>query len=1113
MTWIAKKTYLFIFIYTITFLSITTLEVKSQTAQEKWNELNGAVVEAYQAGDYAEGVRLAEEALELARASLGPTHPSTLTSLNNLAGLYQSQGRYGEAEPLFEQALELSRQTLGPTHPDTLISLNNLAGLYDSQERYDEAEPLYEQALELSRQTLGPTHPDTLISLNNLAGLYDSQGRYGEAEPLLEQALELSRQTLGPTHPDTLISLNNLAFLYWSQGRYGEAEPLYEQALELRRQTLGPTHPNTLNSLNNLALLYSRQGRYGEAEPLFEQALELFHQTLGPTHPSTLTSLNNLAFLYWSQGRYGEAEPLYEQALELSRQTLGPTHPSTLTSLNNLATLYDSQGRYGEAEPLYEQALELRRQTLGPTHPDTLISLNNLAGLYESQGRYGEAELLYKQALELRRQTLGPTHPDTLASLNNLAGLYSSQGRYGEAEPLLEQALELSRQTLGPTHPDTLHPHKPQQPGFAVLTSLNNLAGLYDSQGRYGEAEPLFEQALELRRQTLGPTHPSTLTSLNNLALLYSRQGRYGEAEPLYEEAWSSARQVLGASHPTTLSIQLNSAGDLAAQEHWQAAVARLRQMEPQLITRLGAELYSTRGAAVRHQLVASQADYQHAALSLGLVAEAPLAARELAASSVLRFKGLQAEEEAYIASIIRRGDDPHAIELAKEIATLRSALASSFNSSSASPEQLETLQQQLEARELELGRISRAYAQHLQVRNANLGDLQATLPAGTALLEIRQYQPADFKAGQLGELRYAGVLTIGFDTLEILDLGPVEPSQGRIEALIAGGDDASQAARALYQQILEPFADHLADIDNLIIAPDGPLYLVPFARLERGDGQLLAESVDLHIVQTGRDLLRQPIDRPGTGLLALGGIDFDHHEITTAALDQATVTSPFLPDPQQAGTATREALPGGFSSLPGSREEVERIASRYRTARPQEPVDVWNGPDASEARLQNLATPPRVLHLATHGFYREPKDPADRPMLLSGIALAGANDALEEDRDDGILYAVEAQGLNLEGTELVILSACKAAQGQLDYSEGVFGLVRALRTAGARQVLVTLKPVGDYKTIDFMNSFYRHWLNQQRSNPAQALRATQLDYIRAGKPADLWTPFVLVGE
>ena len=153
------------------------------------------------------------------------------------------------------------------------------------------------------------------------------------------------------------------------------------------------------------------------------------------------------------------------------------------------------------------------------------------------------------------------------------------------------------------------------------------------------------------------------------------------------------------------------------------------------------------------------------------------------------------------------------------------------------------------------------------------------------------------------------------------------------------------------------------------------------------------------------------------------------------------------------------------------------------------------------------------MLHLATHGFYL-PGD-APEPMLLSGIALAGANRALADKDDDGILFALEAQGLNLDGSELVVLSACDTAQGSLDYSEGVYGLVRALRTAGARNVLVTLWPLNDGEARDFMVAFYRTWLSQPHSDPAKALRETRLAYITHTNPAlrepRVWAPYVLV--
>ena len=167
-------------------------------------------------------------------------------------------------------------------------------------------------------------------------------------------------------------------------------------------------------------------------------------------------------------------------------------------------------------------------------------------------------------------------------------------------------------------------------------------------------------------------------------------------------------------------------------------------------------------------------------------------------------------------------------------------------------------------------------------------------------------------------------------------------------------------------------------------------------------------------------------------------------------------------------GAITRAAESfGSFGPLKASGEEASQLKEWYLRFRKDEPAETWSGAAASETRLKALTAPPRVLHLATHGFYLPGSAP--EPMLLSGVALAGANRALAKNEDDGILFALEAQGLNLDGSELVVPSACDTARGSLDYAEGVYGLVRAFRTAGARNVLVTLWPLNDGEARDFM--------------------------------------------
>jgi CHAT domain-containing protein len=182
----------------------------------------------------------------------------------------------------------------------------------------------------------------------------------------------------------------------------------------------------------------------------------------------------------------------------------------------------------------------------------------------------------------------------------------------------------------------------------------------------------------------------------------------------------------------------------------------------------------------------------------------------------------------------------------------------------------------------------------------------------------------------------------------------------------------------------------------------------------------------------------------------------------------------------------------------------------------------------ASEKCLKNLEHPPRILHLATHDFYlsngeEESELAVEAPLLLSGLALAGANQGLngglDEDGNDGLLYSLEVLELNLQGTELVTLSACDTDQGVIDYSEGVYGLVRAFRiAAGARSVLMTLHPVGDRSAREFMETFYENWLGSpDNPSPSEALHQTRLDFLHHKKLAyrnpAVWSSYVMVGK
>ena len=327
--------------------------------------------------------------------ALGPDHPDTLASRNNLAGTYRASGRLDKAIALYEQTLEDSIRVLGTDHPSTLTSRLNLAGTYRDAGRLDEAIPLYEQVFSGRSRVLGPDHRSTLTARDELAGAYWEAGRFDEAITLKKQILTDAMRILGPDSPGASAARLNLAATYRDAGQLNEAITLYKENLDEVSRALGLDHPETLASRHRLAGAYRDAGRLDEAITLYKENLEEFTRLAGPDHPHTLSSRGTLAGAYRDTGRLDDAIPLFEQNLTDFTRILGPDRPDTFTSRSTLAGAYRDAGRLDEAIPLFEQNLEDRTRTLGPAHPVTLTSRGNLAGAYRAAGRFEDAEKLF----------------------------------------------------------------------------------------------------------------------------------------------------------------------------------------------------------------------------------------------------------------------------------------------------------------------------------------------------------------------------------------------------------------------------------------------------------------------------------------------------------------------------------------------------------------------------------------------------------------------------------------------------------------------------------------------------------------------------------------------
>ena len=345
-----------------------------------------------------------------------------------IAFVLYDQGQYSDAERIFREVLQEREHVLGPEHPDTLATRNELEIALFYQGKYAESEAESRALLALKEKVLGPEHPDTLKARNNLAARLYAEGKYPEAETEFRTVIKLKEKVLGPEHPNTLSTRSNLASALAIQGKYAEAEAEFRAVIKLEEKVLGPEHPITLSTRNNLAEALDMQGKHTEAEAEDRAVLKLDEKVLGPEHPDSLNTRNNLALALHHQGKYTEAEAEDHEVIKLEEKVLGLEHPNTLETRNNLADVLAEQGKYGEAETEYRLVIKLREKVLGVEHPDALLTCFNLAGCLRAESKMQEAKAFAQRAAEGALRAFGPEHPDTKKYEQLLQELLAKEG-------------------------------------------------------------------------------------------------------------------------------------------------------------------------------------------------------------------------------------------------------------------------------------------------------------------------------------------------------------------------------------------------------------------------------------------------------------------------------------------------------------------------------------------------------------------------------------------------------------------------------------------------------------------------------------------------------------
>ncbi len=900
------------------------------------------------------------------------------------------------------------------------------------------------------------------------------EGKFDDALLPAERAVITLEKIFGANHQKVVPALSNLASVYHSKGDYAKVEQLDLRALVIFEEAFGPEHPRVANILINIARTNFIKEDYVKAEQFFRRALAILEKTFGLEHLDVARIFNDLALVHNGRGDYVRAEQFLQRAIAIEEKVFGPGSPDLASSLSNLAAIYSNRGDDAKAELLLQRALTIYEKVYGLENRDVALTLNNLAAIYARRGDDLKAEAFWQRALTTFEKALGPGRQFVALSLTNLAAVYERKGDYSKAERFLQQAISILEKRFGSEY-------------SGIAQCFNYLAGIYEKKGDHTKAESLLQQALAIVENKFGPKHPAVAGVLNNLANLHRDQGRFQQAITLLTRSievteYNLSHNIIAGSerekliYLSTFTARVND------------ALLIHTQFEPNNPQAL-----------------------------------------QLALTALLRTKGRTLDAMTDSIAALRRRSSPQDQALLGQFKDTNTQLArlvfggSQRITPAEHQKQIKAIEEQKEKLEADISNRSAEF--RLQLQPVTLESVRSALPDNVALVEFTVYRPFNAKPAKpdeaFGNQRYVAYVLQRRGEAQWVELGEAKAIDQSVDALrqalkkldektgapTVSEQEIKRLAQALEEKVMRPVRKLLGETRHVLISPDSNLNLVPFAALVDENGRYLVEQYSLSYVTSGRDLLRLQVARAGkSSSLVIADPIYGKKPATRTAAAQ----------PAESGSEDLLAKIN-FNPLVTGPE-----ADAIKRLMPDS--EVLKRDKATETAVKQ-ARAPRILHIATHGFFLQSLDPGatnsrgfslfglpatrsgagsevaigriENPLLRSGLALAWANQRKSAD-DDGILTAAEVAGLDLWGTKLVVLSACDTGIGEVKNGEGVYGLRRALVLAGAESQVVSLWKVNDDATKDLMIAYYTAL--KQGEGRAEALRKVQLKTLRAPK-------------
>jgi tetratricopeptide (TPR) repeat protein len=1097
-------------------------------------------------GNYLKAQQLYLQAVDSCRTALGTDGLFESGLLSSMASAFYYLGKNGPALDARKQALAIQQKRQGRLHPNTAYCNINVGNAFYCLAQYDDALTSYLEALSIQIQTLGEKSSELRYTHNYIAEAYKAKGDYLQAAAAFERALSVQVAVLGSGHQDVAGTYTSLGNVCLSLGEFERADRYYNQALSIQLKIFGANDMETIATYEYLGDLFYAQSEFDKALVRYNQDLEAIKKITGEYSTQAAQCYQRLGAAHYSLGQYEKSAAYYEQARLIWEKAMGGDYPEVARCFLGLGAVYYTRGLYDDAIDVYSKALEIQRASYGG---DTIDVAKNYLGLglsFFSKGEFSKAITYYEMAVVIQKKLTGELGADLSRSYMNLSAAYSAMKDTGNAIAYINKCISIQEKIFGPQHVD-------------VSVTLKMAGGIYYDMGDFQTAIAFYQKALDIQERVFGAYHQQVAETKNNLGTAYFNEGLYDKAIKLYQEASGIKEKVFGKENAflgldyLNMGLAYYKKGDTAkAQEFMQKAqVASQKSPDRQLVVdiaeNLGELYYGLKKYSEAKKAIQGGIDLVEKARKDIGSAKTEIMGRNIGlyylsikASAALKnmdevFAGAESmKARGFLDRLSLAGalgvkgvsdkDRKRLMELGEQIERLARWQWDEINKPADLQDKKTLLSviDKLKAFETEFEKLDNSlmaipqYRELRQPRIVKLKDAQKTLGPDQAFI--------DYIISAEGSLTYAWCLVIKRDSVALVELDPSFDYTKAVfdlrDAIISGSKSRNALSGQLYTALIKPLESNLAGVKQLIIVPVGSLALMPFDVL-RKDGNSpylcqtyqisLAPSVSVLTMTDGR-----PYGKRTGEWLGVGGVIYDDGTGSKKDDGRGISKSDAATDRTKAYYAAMgqkayfEARGLLWNDLPGTKYEVENIAQKAFGGKG---VQVLLGEQASEMTVKKLSESgelarQRIVHFACHAFF-DGDYPQYSALVLS--EAGGITDGLSQ--ETGYL-TVEDVALLRFNADLVALSACETGQGSGFPGDGLVGFARSLLVAGANRAHLTLWPIADAATRDFMIRWYT-LIKMDGMDFSKALAQVKREFIRSDSYSDpvYWSGFVLYGR